>query len=108
MPDTTTIPEWELRPVAYEPHLVTDEDEDEQPLTPFLRWSLSFGFALNIGHMDGDPASPLMIDAHFSGVDKARGFMSREVSPDQLVAFARLVLDVVEPHLVDQVAQKGF
>jgi hypothetical protein len=105
MPDTTTLPEWQLRPVSYEPHLVEEEDEDEQPLTPFLHWAPSFGFALNIGHLDGKPDSPLLVDAHFSDMDKARGFMTREVTAEQLVTFARLVLDVVEPHLARQAAQ---
>jgi hypothetical protein len=106
MPETKTLPAWELRPVSYEPHLVKEEDEDGQPLIPFLRWSMSFGFALNIGHLDGRPDSPLLVDAHFSDMDKARGFMTREASPEQLVAFARLVLDVVEPHLARQSAEQ--
>lgn len=106
MPDTTTtIPEWKLRPVSYDPHLIVEDDENEQPLVPFLHWSASFGFALNIGHTDGQPDSPLILDAQFSDMDKARGYMTREVTADQLVTFARLVLDVAEDHLKRRAVQ---
>ncbi len=86
----TTFPQpWSLQPAAEEPQ--TGEEIGAE-IPDDIHWSLSFGFALNVDHSGDDPASPLTFTAHFSDADLARGFVKREVTPEQLERFALLLL----------------
>ena len=91
MTDTTWPPPWTLKPVHGEPELIQECDENDQPLPEFVHWAVAWGFALNVGHLDGND-SALTIGAHFSDADLARGFVKREVTVEQLERFALLVM----------------
>lgn len=87
----TTIwpPPWTLKPTSGEPHDSSDIDGES------IGWDLSFGFRLNVDHDDfEDHSTPLTINAHFSDADKERGFVKREVTPEQLAEFGRLLLNI--------------
>lgn len=89
MTDATWPPPWTLKPTSGEPHDSSDIDGES------IGWDLSFGFRLNVDHDDfEDHSTPLTINAHFSDADKARGFVKREVTPEQLEEFARLLLNI--------------
>lgn len=86
----TWPPPWTLQPTYGGPH-----DSSDEGIAESIGWDLSFGFRLNIGHAeDEDVATPLTIGAHFSDADLARGFVEREVTPEQLREFARLLLNI--------------
>lgn len=90
MTDTTWPPPWTLKPTHGEPE--TGADMCSEPADD-IHWDLSFGFALNVDHdKPEDPTSPLTIGAHFSDADLARGFVKRQVTPEQLDRFALLLL----------------
>jgi hypothetical protein len=94
MGDTTWPPTWTLKPAHGDPH---DTSDDETPES--AGWDIGFGFRLNIGHaVDEDVASPLAVEAHFSDADMARGFCKRQVTPEQLEEFARLLLNIAAAH----------
>jgi len=89
MTDTTWPPPWTLQPTHGQPHDSSDVDGES------IGWDLSLGFRLNVDHDDfEDHSTPLTINAHFSDADRARGFVKREVSADQLTEFARLLLNI--------------
>lgn len=93
MTDQTWPPHWTLKPTEGEPHDSSDIDGES------IGWDLSFGFRLNVDHDDcEDHNTPLTINAHFSDADRARGFVKREVTPDQLDEFARLLLNMSAKH----------
>lgn len=95
MSDKTWPPRWTLKPVHGEPHTMQERDENDQPLPEFIHWDIGFGTALNIGADDSEGSTaPLTISAHFSDDDLARGFVKRQVTPEQLEEFARLLLNV--------------
>jgi hypothetical protein len=90
MSAATWPPPWTLKPTEGDPH-------DAEPLDGCegIGWDLSFGFRLNIAHDTAeDVNSPLTIGAHFSDADLARGFVQRQVTPDQLDTLARLLLGI--------------
>jgi hypothetical protein len=90
MTDTTWPAPWTLKPVHGEP--LTGADVYSE-IPDDIHWDLSFGFALNVGHDDGeDGSSPLVIEQHFSDADKERGFVKRQVTPEQLERFALLLM----------------
>ncbi len=80
-------PQWTLKTTYGDPHDSTDEVANS------IGWDLSCGFRLNVGELDGD-REKLTISAHFSDADLARGFVNREVTPQQLTEFARLLLNI--------------
>lgn len=82
-------PPWELKPASGEPEYTTLVGEG-----PRMGWDLSFGCRLNVGVDDCVDGHPLTISAHFSDADHTRGFVKREVTPQQLVEFAALLLRV--------------
>lgn len=83
-----------LKPTHGEPH-----DSESLDGCEGIGWDLSWGFRLNIGHDTAeDPTSPLTIGANFSDSDQARGIVVREVTPEQLEEFARLLLDLAASH----------
>lgn len=87
-------PPWTLKPTYGEPHDSESVDQCEG-----IGWDLSFGFRLNVDHDTAeDVNSPLTISAHYSDADLARGFVQREVRPDQLEEFARLLLNMAAKH----------
>jgi hypothetical protein len=87
--DNTWPPTWTLKPAEGQPHDSSDLDGES------IGWDLSFGFRLNVDHDDcEDHDSPLTINAHFSDADLARRFVKREVTPEQLQEFARLLLNI--------------
>ncbi len=89
MSDQTWPPPWTLQPTHGQPHDSSDLDGES------IGWDLSFGFRLNVDHDDcQDETTPLTINAHFSDADQARGFVKREVTPEQLDEFARLLLNL--------------
>lgn len=89
MSDNTWPPPWTLQPTYGQPYDSSDIDGES------VGWDLSFGFRLNVDHDDfEDLTSPLTINAHFSDADRARGFVKREVTADQLAEFARLLLNI--------------
>jgi hypothetical protein len=93
MTDTTWPPPWTLKPVYGEPNLVQEYDENDKPLPDFIHWAIAFGFAINVGHLDGEcDATSLTFSAHFSDDDLARGFVKRQVSAEQLERFALLLM----------------
>jgi hypothetical protein len=93
MTDTIWPPPWTLKPTHGEPHDSSDIDGES------VGWDLSFGFRLNVDHVDlDDHTTPLTIGGHFSDADLARGFVKREVTPAQLEEFARLLLNVAAAH----------
>lgn len=90
MTDQTWPPPWALKPTEGQPHDAESIDGCEG-----IGWDLSFGFRLNVAHDTAeDVSSPLTIGAHFSDADLARGFVLREVTPEQLDEFARLLLNL--------------
>lgn len=90
MSDTKTWPPpWTLQPTEGEPEDATLVGEGTS-----IGWDLSFGFRLNVGGDSPDGTGPLVISAHFSDADLARGFVKRQVTPEQLVKFASLLLQV--------------
>lgn len=92
--DTTWPPPWTLKPAHGDPHDSSDAESPES-----IGWDLSFGFRLNIDHDDyEDVTTPLTIGAQFSDADKERGMVKRQVTPDQLEQFARLLLNVAAAH----------
>lgn len=94
MTDTTWPPPWTLKPAHDDPH---DSSDDETPES--VGWDLGFGYRLNVGHADyADVTTPLTIEGQFSDADKARGFVKREVTPEQLEEFARLLLNIAAAH----------
>lgn len=94
MTDTTWPPPWTLKPTDGDPH---DSSDDE--IAEGIGWDLSFGFRLNVDHDDyTDVNTPLVIGAHFSDADLARGMVKREVTPAQLEEFARLLLNIAASH----------
>ena len=94
MTDTTWPPPWTLKPTHGDPHDSSDVDDLES-----VGWDLSFGFRLNVDHdIEEDLTSPLTIGAHFSDADLARGFVKRQVTPEQLEEFARLLLNMAAAH----------
>lgn len=89
MTETSWPPPWTLKPTEGEPQTGADVYSD---IPDDIHWDLSFGFALNIGHDNyEDPTSPLVIEQHFSDADKERGFVKRQVTPEQLERFAMLL-----------------
>jgi hypothetical protein len=91
--DTAWPPPWTLRPTYGDPQDSSDTDGES------IGWDLSFGFRLNIDHADyEDHTTPLTIGANFSDADLARGFVRREVTPEQIEEFARLLLNVAAKH----------
>lgn len=88
-----------LKPTLGDPHTVRYEDGN--PLPAFIHWAVSFGFALNIGVLDPADPSTLAIDAHFSDAEQAAGHARGKVTSEQLVSFARQLLDVAETDLVE-------
>lgn len=89
MTDQTWPPPWRLQTTYGQPHDSSDIDGES------IGWDLSVGFRLNVDHDDSeDETSPLTINAHFSDADLARGFVKREVTPEQLDEFARLLLNL--------------
>jgi hypothetical protein len=93
-------PPWILKPADGQPHDAEDDGYEG------VGWDLSFGCRLNAGHADfEDVTTPLTIGAHFSDADRARGFVEREVSPAQLVEFARLLLNLAAKHTQRQTAE---
>lgn len=92
--ETAWPPPWTLKPADGDPH-----DSEDDTGSEGIGWDLSFGFRLNFSHNDPDDvASPLVIDANFSDADKARGFVQREVTPEQLDELARLLLNLSAKH----------
>lgn len=97
MTDTAWPPPWTLKPTEGDPEWTTlaDDDGDVHPVPDHLTWDIGFGFTLNVGHADDeDESTPLTIGAHFSDADLARGWVKRQVVPDQLEKLARMLLDV--------------
>lgn len=92
MPDISWPPPWTLKPTEGDPEWGAQCDE---PVPDHLTWDIGFGFTLNVRHADyEDETTPLTIGAHFSDADAARGWVKREVTPDQLDKLARMLLDI--------------
>jgi hypothetical protein len=92
---TTTIPAHPSKPALRATASMTGGDDSSDIDGESIGWDLSFGFRLNVDHDDfEDHSTPLTINAHFSDADKARGFVKREVTPEQLAEFGRLLLNI--------------
>lgn len=105
MTDQTWPPPWTLKPVEGDPEWTPKFSEDD---TDRITWDISFGFTLNVGHADHeDDGTPLAIGAHFSDADAARGFVKREVTPDQLDRFALLLHHIATQQRKRQAAKKA-
>lgn len=94
MSATTWPPPWILKPAMGDPEWTSeaDEDGDSKPIPDYLTWDIGFGFTLNVSHDDyEDPSTPLTIGAHLSDADQARGWVKREVTPDQLDKLATML-----------------
>jgi hypothetical protein len=85
-------PPWTLRRAYGQPEDSSDFNGES------IGWDLSVGFRLNIDHAELDDTTPLTFNAHFSDADLVRGFVKREVTPDQLIEFARLLLNIATSH----------
>ncbi len=92
MTNNTWPPPWTLKPTEGDPEWGAQYDE---PIPDSLQWDIGFGFTLNISHADyEDETTPLTIGAHFSDADAARGWIKREVTPDQLDNLALMLHNI--------------
>lgn len=95
--ETTWPPPWTLKPTHGEPEVCTGDVDVAN-----VGWDLSFGCRLSVGAdvdvcEDGEPGV-MKIQIHFSDADLARGFVSRQVTSDQLRRFAGLLGWLAEEH----------
>ena len=83
------LPSWALKPTVGDPEWGVQHDE---PIPDSITWDIGFGFTLNVHHDDyEDATTPLTIGAHISDADLARGWVKREVTPDQLDKLAQML-----------------
>jgi hypothetical protein len=100
----------DLRPVFEDPAAVSEgwHDDTDEVCSDAVRWDLAWGCALWIGHTHAcdvdDTPEQWQASVSMSEAERRHGFTARDITPEQVAAYARRLLALVDRHAPAPVA----